>query len=414
MKKNKKRRQSLSLHKLHYSDIFIFLFLFLLPTQFGKHFFFSFSYLSGIRIDYLAPTVYLIDLLLIPLLIMYRKSIAKFFNNKLIFGALGLFIINIFFSSSPFISLYRFLKIIELLFIFAIFAKERFSSKILLIGFLANTVFQAVLVILQLILKQSVQGLFYFFGERIISLSQPGIAKTAINGVEILRPYGTFSHPNSLGGFYLLVYTFFLFLNVSEKETFLKKLLLFLSTLLVFFSFSKTVIITYLFINVFHWLFRTKGEITCGICEISKAVILAVLGFIFLAASSDPASIDKRVELMNQSFVLIQKHPLFGVGLGTFTQQVSTLSTKYLYVSPQPVHNIFLLFIAEVGIFTSTIIGYFLLRFFWNSKKNALLIGCFLIIVATGFADHYWLTLEQNWLLMGVLMGASFSEEGFS
>ena len=43
-------------------------FAFLLPSQLGKHYFFSFSYLSGIRVDYLAPTLYMTDIIAIILI----------------------------------------------------------------------------------------------------------------------------------------------------------------------------------------------------------------------------------------------------------------------------------------------------------------------------------------------------------
>ncbi|MCX6730896.1 MAG: hypothetical protein NTZ55_03540 [Candidatus Roizmanbacteria bacterium] len=51
------------------SPLYIFFFSFFIVSQLGKHFFFPFSYLSGIRIDYLAPTIYFTDILSIPLII---------------------------------------------------------------------------------------------------------------------------------------------------------------------------------------------------------------------------------------------------------------------------------------------------------------------------------------------------------
>ena len=74
------------------------LFLLLLPTQLGKHFFFDFSYLSGVRVDYLAPTVYLLDVTVFLLAIVNLKIVFKFFRNKKVLISLFLLMINVLFS----------------------------------------------------------------------------------------------------------------------------------------------------------------------------------------------------------------------------------------------------------------------------------------------------------------------------
>src|SRR5258708_7366824 len=48
-------------------SLLLCLFFLLLPTQLGKHFWPDFSIVSGIRIDYLSPTVYITDVFLILL-----------------------------------------------------------------------------------------------------------------------------------------------------------------------------------------------------------------------------------------------------------------------------------------------------------------------------------------------------------
>ena len=44
----------------------------------------------------------------------------------------------------------------------------------------------------------------YFIGERTFTGQTPGIATVALNGNLLLRPYGTFPHPNVLAGFLLV------------------------------------------------------------------------------------------------------------------------------------------------------------------------------------------------------------------
>ena len=109
---------------LYFKNIILFLFVFLLPTQFGKHFFLPFSYISGVRIDYLAPTVYVTDILTIFLVTLHSRDVLHFFKKGLFLYFVFFICLNILFSLSPLISLYRFFKIIEFLIIVAVFKKE--------------------------------------------------------------------------------------------------------------------------------------------------------------------------------------------------------------------------------------------------------------------------------------------------
>jgi len=200
----------------------IFMLSFLLPTQLGKHFFFSFSYLSGIRIDYLAPTLYLIDILSFFLLVFFGiqyfktfKKIKRPLSKSLLFFVVLVVLIalNWYFSLSKELWLYRFARILQVLFLFQFFrhnGNKRNLYPFVLWGLFFGAFFELALSISQLASRHSLQGIWYFFGERQFMISTPGIAKARMLGAEFLRPYGTFSHPNSLAGFYLLIYTFIL------------------------------------------------------------------------------------------------------------------------------------------------------------------------------------------------------------
>ncbi|MDO8609661.1 MAG: hypothetical protein Q7R95_03875, partial [bacterium] len=212
------------------SQFLLFLFILFLPTQFGKHFFLPFSYLSGVRVDYLAPTIYISDILFLCLVLFNLKKLIRFFINKYILILFGLIIINILFSQSIFISIYRYIKMIEFLSIGVIIYKQATSS-ILLFGFLGSAIYEFILVIFQFLYKHSIQGNFYFLGERYMTLSSPGIAKIAFNGIEFLRPYGTFSHPNSMAGYFLVLYILILTNKIFRIHTIARNILLFICTL---------------------------------------------------------------------------------------------------------------------------------------------------------------------------------------
>lgn len=410
MKSKKKVPRGVYLETSHFvrsdriKNILLFLFLFFLPTQLGKHIFFDFSYIFGIRIDYLAPTIYITDILAAILIITYRKHVLTLFQNKRFFIFCFLISLSIFFSTLIPISLYRFVKIFELLALLIIFKKVTIKPGVVLWGFFAGVIVQTVLVILQFLSKQSLQGVFYWLGERMFILSTPGVAKASLEGVEILRPYGTFSHPNSLGGFYLLVYVFFLFSKIEFRPTFVKNILLFCSTLLIFFSFSKSSLLVFIIVNILFVFFNIRKS-TCSFCLLSRVFGLIVLGLFFTTATADPNSLGKRVELIEWSLALIAARPLFGVGPGAFVYAAQNFKSMYPYVSPQPVHNIILLLISELGLIGGTVALFNMVAFIAKYRNHLVFIACILVILATGMTDHYWISLQQNWILVGVLLG---------
>lgn len=389
----------------------VLFFVFFLPTQFGKHFFGNFSYINGVRVDYLSIVFYLNDIFILAFAFFNFKLIFEFFKKRKIFVFLFLIIINVFFAKNKIISLYNFFQIIKYLVVFFIgynFFKI-IKEKVFLITIFFTSLIQLFISIFQIINGHSIQGVFYFLGERLLSLSTPGVAKITVDSVEILRPYGTFSHPNSLSGFFLLLYFFVLTWKNFDKYIFLKNLNLLVFSLLIFFSFSKITIFTFLFLNIFFYFFKIfskdkKEKINCYLCFFSKIFVFFSLSLIFLKGKGDPFSLEKRIDLMKNSFYIIYQNFLFGTGIGNYLiAQANYFSSRYFLFFNQPVHNIFLLFLSEFGI----VLGGFFLVFYFSAIKKVVKenIFLFLVIVFTGFFDHYWLTLEQNKLLLFFVYG---------
>lgn len=382
------------------NKILIFLFLIFLPTQFGKHYFFDFSYIFGVRVDYLALTIYATDILVFLLALLNLKILIPQLKKKGLFILLVFIIINIFFSQLKIIALFRWIKILEFLIIFYIFSRKKIQEKIYLHAFLISGAVELFLSLAQLFSRHSLQGIFYYFGERLFTLSTPGIAKTAVNGVEILRPYATFSHPNSLAGFYLLIY-FFVLIKISNQYLIRKNILLLVSSLLVLLSFSKTAILAYLILNTLYFILKKNN---CRFCTATKFLTALAVSLVFITAKNDPLSLGKRLELITNASKIICSNLLFGVGLGSYINaQKNYISSYYLFIN-QPVHNIFLLLISELGIITGLYLAYHFILYTKSLPKHYWII--IMVIVFTGMFDHYWLTLQQNLLLAGVLLGS--------
>jgi len=419
MKKLKKKKKASNLYSKARSRIFEFfksltqklasllfiIFIFLLPTQFGKHFFPPFSYLNGVRVDYLAPTVYLTDIIIFFLIVFNLRDIFNFFKNKKLLFVLGLILINVFFAKNQLLALYRFAKVVEFFVVFSLAEDifKKIKEKTLLITLSLSGIFQLFLVIFQLVYRHSFQGFFYFFGERLFGLSTPGVAKATLNGIEFLRPYGTFSHPNSLAGFFLLLYFFVLTSKNFDKYLLTKYFSLFIFSVLVFVSFSKIAIVTFLVLNTGYYVFNMKTK--CFPCKITRIFIPFLISLIFLQATTDLLTVSKRIELIKNSFKIISTYPLLGVGLGNYLLVQASLPSDYYLFFNQPVHNIFLLFLSEMGVVITFFIltQFFKILKFLNIKKYWLII---LSVLLTGMFDHYWLTLQQNFLLLAVVYGS--------
>src|SRR5258708_7934878 len=201
-----------------------YLFILLLPTQLGKHFWPDFSIVSGIRIDYLSPIVYVTDVLVFLLLVNFllRQRVFVISNLKTQISNLHLksqkyyrvdaaiilfFLCNILFASRPLLSLYGFVKLSELAFL-AIYLARTTRSYVQVqqvsVLFACSSIFESLLAISQYLNQGSLNGIFYYFGERTFTGDTPGIANAAIGGTLILRPYATFPHPNVLAGYLLI------------------------------------------------------------------------------------------------------------------------------------------------------------------------------------------------------------------
>jgi hypothetical protein len=73
----------------------------------------------------------------------------------------------------------------------------------------------------------------------------------------------------------------------------------------------------------------------------------------------------------------------------------------------QPVHNIFLLFLSQTGILLTGFVGFvfYKIHAVYKKKISFMMFSYIFVVVITGMFDHYWLTLQQNFLVMGVVGG---------
>jgi O-Antigen ligase len=422
----------------------------LLPTQLGKHFWPDFTLVSGIRIDYLSPIIYVTDVLLgllfwcavFRLLSRNVRAKRKGQNAKLlakskklvIVGIVLLFLLcNCFLAARPLLSLYGLVKLGEFVFFGQYVAqtvKSRSQLQQIALLFSISSICESLLAIAQYIHQGSLNGIFYFFGERTFTGSTPGIANASIGGVLVLRPYGTFPHPNVLAGYLLVSMVLawsFLLRKANVWIITVGIVSLFLGSTALFLSFSRVAILIWillLFIILGQTAIRSKIDtitkliaviftflILAGVClsPFGREVILR-----FSQTSLTDESVIERTELLSTAFTMIRQHPLIGVGLYNFIPAMAPLQKPMplgLYL--QPVHNIFVLVTAETGIIGFGLFIWSLVVTMVRIKKQELRIKgtltvLLLIIFVTGMVDHYWVTLQQGQLLFAIVLGLCF------
>lgn len=334
-------------------------------------------------------------------------------------------VIGIFLSVNPLVGWWGLVKFCEFIFFGWFVVKQEDSSRYLRICFFCGILFESVLALLQFFRQSSLGGVFYYFGERSFTGTTPGVANASINGQLLVRPYGTFSHPNVLAG-YLLITTLFLFIRFLQSKHILYLFTIILGTIALFVTLSRTAILLWIISLPLIMLWEHKKKIMsilfsslCFLFFILLIIFSSVLYGRFFSIFSDSEDISLRLQLGKAAFSMIAQHPLFGVGLNNFLPNLPYYVHQVSFAQLQPVHNIFLFIAAETGIiggilfcllfifaFRSIVVNYIL------DKSFYLWVGISLsTIILIGQIDHYFVTLQQGQLLFALIIGASFANK---
>jgi len=389
--------------------------LVILPLQIGRHFWPFFAYIFGLKVDYLSPVIYLQDVFIFFLFMAsFKNFLGELKKRKgVLFFIIffGLVFGNLLAAGSFFTSLFFWLRILEFVFLGLIVRRNSQSVLKILPKIIPFWVIgEFLLGLFQVVKQASLGGFFWYLGERTFNLFTPGIAKASFLGKVFLRPYGTFSHPNSLAGFILIG----LILIFTKKKLFwADKISLLCGLSLLILCFSRTVWLMVLFLSLIYIFWRIIDGYRIKLFEFSYyfmigAVLLTV--FLFSRSIIETASFENRRVLANFALELIKKHPFFGVGVNNFLINLSLSDLSWSVVSfLQPVHNIFLLTGSEVGLIGLIIFIIFLIFTIRKIVQPSILVAL-LAIIFTGLFDHYWLTLIQNQLLFVLILGLAWSE----
>ncbi len=399
--------------------------LLFLPTQLGKHFFPPFSYVSGIRVDYLSPTFYVTDLLIVLLFVVtlfvdisiFRQNVFR--ANKVLVLVFFLLSMGVFLSKNQAAGLYGLCRLVEFLFFGFYTARKVKDLQMPAVLFSIGIICESLLSVWQFLLQHSVGGLLYLLGERTFFGDTPGVANASISGQLVLRPYGTFPHPNVLAGFLVIAMTIIYF----QKKNHLFLISLFLGTTALFLTLSRIAIASWVCEAVCLFIYNNRDTLTKkrrSIYGLIGFVIilffaLSPLGQRFFSGNLGDVSLVEREQQMLVGLRMFFDHPLLGVGINNYFAHILYYLKSKSVLQLQPVHNIYLLLLAQTGVvgFFFTIV--FLKKTFQKisktkSEARRMFFFLFSLLFVLGLSDHYLLTIQQGQLLTAFILGMLWSK----
>ncbi|OGH65741.1 MAG: hypothetical protein A3J66_04010 [Candidatus Magasanikbacteria bacterium RIFCSPHIGHO2_02_FULL_47_14] len=249
------------------------------------------------------------------------------------------------------------------------------------------------------------------------------------------RAYGSFPHPNMLGGYLaiaiiLCVVLFLVQKKQSDQGAYLRvaKFFLPIITAGLFFSFSRSAwIATGFAFAAFIYGMSTQPARRHGLFFTGIFVVMfGILSIIFsplLATRFDPAvsvqesrSVSERTTGYVQAVNLWKQRPWFGVGIGQYTVAQHLANPTAPVFLLQPVHNVPLLLITELGIVGAALLFVALGSAIRLARPIISFVGWLPIIVLGGGAlvllslDHYLFSLYPGFLVVAMGAGIVFKQ----
>lgn len=443
----------LKLDKLSLENVlkfFIAAFLFLLPWQ--TVYIFREVFLAGTKIEYWTLNFYGTEILLWLIVILFMVWYWKKFRSQIldfrfhvtkdrvfVFSALLFtfyFLLSTLWSADKSLALQQSVRVMEAMLLFFILflgpLKVKEAIKYLLLGSLVP----AVLGIGQFLLQATFA--FKWLGLAKHVSSEPGTS--VIVGESIgrwLRAYGPFAHPNIFGGYIIIVLTLASVHLKRFKIVAVTNYLLLITAL--FFTFSRSALMVFLigfFILLLFYLLSKppqhfvsappseggdkRGYLFLFLIPYSLFLIILfsplvqtrVLG----NSSHEVASVTERVSGYGEVLQIFKTSPWLGVGAGNYTLASYNLNPDLEAWQYQPVHNVGLLLLVElgtVGVLLLLFVFFSFIRFFVGVIKSKgvgvlSLVGLGLLLTAYCLLllfDHYLYTSYVGLALSGIYWG---------
>lgn len=414
--------------------LFLF-FLFLLPFQ--TVFLLREPFIGGEKWQYGTIGVYAIDILLVVILglalVRWLQGIKYGTTKRVLILLVAWAGLSFFWASDQELALYFFIKLLLVAVAFFFVRSTDIDLKKVVFVLLVAGVIQSSIGVVQFLSQEAVGS--SWLGMSTHEAFQAGSSVLKLDSGRFLRAYGTFPHPNMLGGFLgviLVMGSMYYVSGIKYEKSWkcIREIAVILSGLLVIFlglllTFSRTVWLGVLLgIVVIGWYaFRQEDTwIRRRFLKIFLALGLASLVFgsvlheqIFprfdTVTIEQEGSVSERIISWQDARVLIKEHPLIGVGVGNFTAEIIKQEPSRPIWSIQPAHNVFVLIAAEGGVIGLLIFLLFLIQTVKFSKENAIFGIALLTLIPSLFLDHFLWTSHFGLLFFFLLAGLMIREE---
>lgn len=295
--------------------------------------------------------------------------------------------------------------------LFALITDERTRIKSVAVAFVAGLVIPSLLGWFQFLIGWSPAFSWLGLAER--SNMALGDAVVGI-GIRWLRAYGSYPHPNVFGGALavgLLAWGWAWISFVSTEKRFFRVVWLVVgfllsATLVITFSRSAMLGLALAIVLGTVWMVWQKRRVprawlpAIGVVALSFGMTAWIFnGLLYSRIVPDSRieqlSVSGREQGYNLVSRVIQTSPITGVGIGGYTAALADTVPGKPWWFYQPVHNIFLLALAEVGIIGFVLFGivdFYACRGLWRARR--LSVGIFGAMMAVSLLipalfDHY-------------------------
>jgi len=297
----------------------------------------------------------------------------------------------------------------------------------MLLVFWFSALFQSILAIWQFLI-QRVYGCKWF-GMASQDPTNPGVGVIEYIDERWLRAYGSLTGPNPLGAYlavsFVLGIVLYVYLkNRKHKASLLTGQLVILIGLIISFSRAAwlAVVTGMIIFFVIIFLKRKKFKEIFGLAlqQYVAYVFLVLLAIIAMAPlfvarftfsnQLEYVSITERKTQVQQSTQVIENNLILGSGAGTYTQAMYYQNSNLYPWSYQPVHNMYLLMVAEVGLFISFVI---FMIYIWIVKntfcKNKIYLPVLATLFVVVFFEHWTWSLFSGTIFFWTILAFSFN-----
>lgn len=418
----------------------VYLWIFLLPWQIR---YFYEAQLKGGVWEAGSLSIYISEILLVVLIlinfILWLKQTSKKLSCKNIKFTNPIFWLLIFvawaFTSAwwsvlPALSIYYGLKLILALGIIWLVKSDKISFSRVAIMLLASGLIQGLLAISQF-LNQLVWG-SKWLGMAWQDPQNLGVSVVDTGLRRWLRAYGTFPHPNILGGFLTIVLAFCFYLyeqtdrlwqQLKNKQLEIFKTTVLFATMIIFsgllLSFSRAAWLAtgLIFLIILIQLIFKKSFVSWS-TFLKLFLLIVFTGAIWISVYTEPFltrvkaserlekfSINQRIDSYQDAWQTFKQKPLLGTGVGVYTYSLHQQHPERYVWDLQPPHNTFLLILVELGLvgFILFLIIFLLIvkNIFYQSQIFSIMTLLFFLMLF----DHWWWSLSFGIHLLFLFFG---------